>query len=76
MGFNFSTGNFVADAAIHTNLKHPDSKAWANCSIALISSGGIKASIKPGIRQRRDRHLHTFVKTHNVINVAKCNTYA
>ena len=51
MGYNFSTGNFVADATVHTNLKHPDSKAWADCSIALINSGGIKASIKPGKQQ-------------------------
>ena len=38
-------GNLITDAFVHMYQKHPDEKAWADVSIAMWVSGGIRSSI-------------------------------
>ena len=38
-------GNLLTDAFVHMYQKHPDETAWADVSIAMWVSGGIRSSI-------------------------------
>ncbi|XP_065056302.1 snake venom 5'-nucleotidase-like [Rhopilema esculentum] len=38
-------GNLITDAFVHMYQKHPDEKSWADVSIAMWVSGGIRSSI-------------------------------
>ena len=38
-------GNLITDAFVHMYQKHPDETAWADVSIAMWVSGGIRSSI-------------------------------
>lgn len=44
-------GNLITDAFVHMYQKHPDETAWADVSIAMWVSGGIRSSIDKKINE-------------------------
>ena len=45
-------GNLITDAFVHMYQKHPDEKSWADVSIALWVSGGIRSSIDKKLNRK------------------------
>ncbi|KAK3789429.1 hypothetical protein RRG08_010622 [Elysia crispata] len=41
-------GNFICDGILEQNLRHSDARYWSDVSIAVVNSGGIRASINTG----------------------------
>ncbi|GFN81671.1 5'-nucleotidase [Plakobranchus ocellatus] len=41
-------GNLIADAMLKQNLRHSDSQYWSDVGIAVMNSGGIRASLPIG----------------------------
>ena len=59
----------MTDGMLHQNLKHPDSIEWNHVAIAVMNSGGIRASIQQGWCCRVHLDLQTGGRTYGLIKI-------